>query len=114
MHSSTSGGPPGFPFCQTRSATVCVLSFWVQWYPEAARLTSLRGAQVLFYPTAIGWHPSEQAEWGEAQADAWRTIQRSHAIANGVSVASHHHTGYKDEPDTRALTVLGRRPSAEP
>ncbi len=61
---------------------------WDQWYPEGARLTALQGANMLFYPTAIGWHPDEKAEFGVAQHDAWRTIQRAHAIANGVYVAS--------------------------
>ena len=59
---------------------------WDQWYPEGARLTALQGATILFYPTAIGWHPAEKAEFGIAQHDAWRTIQRAHAIANGVYV----------------------------
>jgi N-carbamoylputrescine amidase len=72
-------------------ALVC----WDQWYPEGARLTALQGAQVLFYPTAIGWHPAEKAEYGEAQYDAWRTIQRAHAIANGVYVAAVNRVGHE-------------------
>ena len=68
---------------------------WDQWYPEAARLTAMQGAQVLFYPTAIGWHPAEKAEFGEAQHDAWRTIQRAHAIANGVYVAAVNRVGHE-------------------
>jgi N-carbamoylputrescine amidase len=66
---------------------------WDQWYPEAARLTALQGAEVLFYPTAIGWHPAEKAEFGAAQYEAWQTIQRAHAIANGVYVAGVNRVG---------------------
>src|SRR5216684_6243783 len=84
----TPGDEPGFRAWKTRYATIGVLICWDQWYPEAARITSLLGAQVLFYPTAIGWHPSEKDAWGADQVDAWRTIQRGHAIANGVYVAS--------------------------
>ena len=68
---------------------------WDQWYPEGARLTALQGANVLFYPTAIGWHPDEKAQYGEAQYDAWRTIQRAHAIANGVYVAVPNRVGFE-------------------
>ena len=97
----------GFKVWKTRYATIGVLICWDQWYPEAARITSLLGAQVLFYPTAIGWHPSERAEWGEAQVDAWRTIQRSHAIANGVFVAAPNRVGHEDEPGTNGITFFG-------
>ncbi len=69
---------------------------WDQWYPEGARLTALAGAQVLFYPTAIGWHPAEKQEFGAAQHDAWRTIQRGHAIANGVYVAVANRVGHEN------------------
>ena len=72
-----------------------VLICWDQWYPEAARLTALQGAQVLFYPTAIGWHPGEKEAFGAAQLDAWRTIQRSHAIASGVYVAAVNRVGHE-------------------
>jgi N-carbamoylputrescine amidase len=68
---------------------------WDQWYPEGARLTALQGANVLFYPTAIGWHPDEKAEYGEAQYDAWRTVQRAHAISNGVYVAAVNRVGFE-------------------
>jgi N-carbamoylputrescine amidase len=68
---------------------------WDQWYPEGARLTAAQGANVLFYPTAIGWHPDEKEEYGEAQYDAWRTIQRSHSIANGVYVAAVNRVGFE-------------------
>ncbi len=80
-----------FTVCATRriGALVC----WDQWFPEAARLTALRGAEILFYPTAIGWHPREQAEFGHAQHEAWELMQRSHAIANGVFVAVANRVG---------------------
>jgi N-carbamoylputrescine amidase len=97
----------GFKVWKTRYATIGVLICWDQWYPEAARITSLLGAQVLFYPTAIGWHPAERAEWGQAQVDAWRTIQRSHAIANGVYVAAPNRVGHEDEPGTDGITFFG-------
>jgi N-carbamoylputrescine amidase len=97
----------GFKVWKTRYATIGVLICWDQWYPEAARITSLLGAEVLFYPTAIGWHPSERAEWGDAQVDAWRTIQRSHAIANGVYVAAPNRVGHEDEPGTNGITFFG-------
>jgi N-carbamoylputrescine amidase len=110
----TPGDMPGFQVWKTRYATIGVLICWDQWYPEAARITSLLGAQVLFYPTAIGWHPSEQAEWGESQVDAWRTIQRSHAIANGVYVAAANRIGHEDEPGTDGLDFFGRSFVADP
>ena len=110
----TPGDAPGFQVWKTRYATIGVLICWDQWYPEAARITSLLGAQVLFYPTAIGWHPSEQAEWGEPQVDARRTIQRSHAIANGVYVAVPNRVGHEDEPGTDGLTFFGRSFVADP
>jgi N-carbamoylputrescine amidase len=98
----------GFKVWQTRYATIGVLICWDQWYPEAARITSLLGAQVLFYPTAIGWHPDEKDEWGAAQVDAWRTTQRAHAIANGVYVASPNRVGHEDEAGTKGITFFGR------
>jgi N-carbamoylputrescine amidase len=110
----TPGDTPGFRVWQTRYATIGVLICWDQWYPEAARITSLMGAQVLFYPTAIGWHPSEQEEWGPSQVDAWRTIQRSHAIANGVYVAAPNRIGHEDEPGTDGLNFFGRSFIADP
>ena len=110
----TPGERPGFRVWETRYATIGVLICWDQWYPEAARITSLMGAQVLFYPTAIGWHPSEQKEWGPAQVDAWRTMQRSHAIANGVYVAAPNRIGHEDEPGTDGLNFFGRSFIADP
>jgi N-carbamoylputrescine amidase len=104
----------GFTVWKTRYATIGVLICWDQWYPEAARITSLLGAQVLFYPTAIGWHPAEKDEWGRAQVDAWRTIQRSHAIANGVYVASPNRIGHEDEPGTKGLEFFGHSFIADP
>jgi N-carbamoylputrescine amidase len=82
----------------TPFATVGPLICWDQWYPEAARLTALRGAQLLFYPTAIGWLSSERDETGDDQLAAWQTIQRSHAIANGVFVASVNRVGHEGAP----------------
>jgi N-carbamoylputrescine amidase len=88
-------GDLGFRAFDTGVGRVGTLVCWDQWYPEGARLTALQGAHVLFYPTAIGWHPAEKAEFGEAQHDAWRTIQRSHAIANGVYVAVVNRVGFE-------------------
>jgi N-carbamoylputrescine amidase len=93
-------GDLGFPCFDTRFARVAPLICWDQWYPEAARLAALAGAQVLFYPTAIGWHPAEKARHGAAQHDAWRTIQRAHAIANGLYVAAVNRVGYEGPPQT--------------
>jgi N-carbamoylputrescine amidase len=88
-------GDLGFQNFETQYSRIGVLVCWDQWYPEGARITSLQGANVLFYPTAIGWHPSEKELYGEAQLDAWRTIQRAHAIANGVFVAAVNRTGFE-------------------
>jgi N-carbamoylputrescine amidase len=86
-------GDLGFRAWQTRYANIGVLVCWDQWYPEAARLTAMQGAEILFYPTAIGWHPSEKAQCGQAQHIAWETIQRGHAIANGCFVAVPNRVG---------------------
>ncbi len=86
-------GDLGFRSWKTRFAKIGVLVCWDQWYPEAARLTAMQGAQILFYPTAIGWHPAEKSEHGQAQHSAWETIQRSHAIANGCFVAVPNRVG---------------------
>jgi N-carbamoylputrescine amidase len=80
-------GDLGFKAWQTRFAKIGVLICWDQWYPEAARLTAMQGAEILFYPTAIGWHPKEKQEYGVNQHGAWETIQRAHAVANGCFVA---------------------------
>lgn len=86
-------GDLGFRTWQTRYGRIGVLICWDQWYPEAARLTALQGAEILFYPTAIGWHPSEKKEYGVNQHLAWETIQRSHAVANGCYVAAVNRIG---------------------
>ena len=88
-------GDLGFKAFDTHYGRVGALVCWDQWYPEGARLTALQGANILFYPTAIGWHPDEKAESGKAQHDAWRTIQRGHAIANGVFVAVVNRVGHE-------------------
>ena len=113
-HGESGSEPSGFKVWKTRYATIGVLICWDQWYPEAARITALLGAQVLFYPTAIGWHPAEQDEWGLAQVDAWRTIQRAHAIANGIYVASPNRVGHEEEPGTNGLTFFGHSFIADP
>ena len=86
-------GDQGFQAVSTPFGKVGTLICWDQWYPEAARLTALQGADMLFYPTAIGWHPSEKAQEGESQRDAWQTVQRAHAITNGVFVAAVNRVG---------------------
>ena len=86
-------GDLGFQAVDTAFGRVGTLVCWDQWFPEGARLTALKGAEVLFYPTAIGWHPAEKDEFGAAQYDAWQTIQRAHAIANGVYVAGVNRVG---------------------
>ncbi|MGH9668215.1 MAG: carbon-nitrogen hydrolase [Bryobacteraceae bacterium] len=91
-------GDLGFLNFDTRFGRIGVLVCWDQWYPEGARATALGGAEILFYPTAIGWHPSEKAQYGAAQLDAWRTIQRAHAIANGVYVAAVNRVGFEGRP----------------
>ncbi|MGA2241320.1 MAG: carbon-nitrogen hydrolase [Verrucomicrobiota bacterium] len=88
-------GDLGFKAWQTRYGKIGVLICWDQWYPEAARLTVLQGAQILFYPTAIGWHPGEKKKYGERQHNSWETIQRSHAIANGCYVAVVNRIGHE-------------------
>jgi N-carbamoylputrescine amidase len=91
-------GDLGFKNFSTRRAEVGTLICWDQWYPEAARLTAMQGSEILFYPTAIGWHPEEKAGLGEAQHQAWKTMQRSHAIANGCFVAAVNRIGFEPEP----------------
>jgi N-carbamoylputrescine amidase len=99
-------GDLGFRAFDTKFGRIATLVCWDQWYPEAARLAAMSGANVLFYPTAIGWHPAEKAQYGEAQHDAWRTIQRSHAIANGIYVAAVNRVGFEGPPD-RGLEFWG-------
>ncbi len=94
-----SPGDLGFNAFDTAAGKIGTLICWDQWYPEAARLTAMQGADVLLYPTAIGWHPSEKAEFGDVQRDAWRTVQRGHAIASGIYVASANRVGLEIPPD---------------
>ena len=91
-------GDLGFKAVDTAAGRIGTLVCWDQWYPEGARLTALQGASILCYPTAIGWHPAEKAQYGAQQLDAWRTIQRSHAIANGCYVAAVNRVGF-EKPD---------------
>jgi N-carbamoylputrescine amidase len=88
-------GDLGFSAWDTKFARIGVCVCWDQWYPEAARLTALRGAQILFYPTAIGWHPEEKAEYGRRQHSSWETVQRGHAVANGCYVAVPNRVGHE-------------------
>jgi N-carbamoylputrescine amidase len=108
-------GDLGFRAFDTQAGRIGTLICWDQWYPEAARLTALQGAVVLFYPTAIGWHPHEKEAFGAAQRDAWRTVQRSHAIANGVYVASVNRVG-REKPvaDSPGLEFWGSSFLADP
>jgi N-carbamoylputrescine amidase len=99
-------GDLGFRATDTGVGRLGTLVCWDQWYPEGARLTALAGAVILFYPTAIGWHPLEKAQYGEAQYDAWRTVQRGHAIANGVYVGSVNRVGH-ETGDIRGNAVAG-------
>jgi N-carbamoylputrescine amidase len=97
----------GFRVFKTRYATIGVLICWDQWYPEAARLTALLGAEVLFYPTAIGWHPFEQQTAGPDQLAAWQTIQRAHAVANGIYVAAVNRVGHEKTAGTDGIVFFG-------
>jgi N-carbamoylputrescine amidase len=92
-------GDLGFRNFDTPFGRIATLVCWDQWYPEAARVAALGGAQILFYPTAIGWHPAEKAQYGTAQHDAWKTIQRGHAIANGIYVAAVNRVGFEGPPE---------------
>ena len=88
-------GDLGFMAQKTSAGPIGTLVCWDQWYPEGARITAMKGAETLFFPTAIGWHPSEKAEFGDRQYDAWQTIQRAHAIANGVFVCAVNRVGHE-------------------
>jgi N-carbamoylputrescine amidase len=92
-------GDLGFRAFDTKAGRVATLICWDQWYPEGARLSAMQGALVLFYPTAIGWHPHEKASHGAAQRDAWMTVQRGHAIANGLYVAAVNRVGHEIPPE---------------
>ena len=108
-------GDLGFPVFDVRRGRVAILICWDQWYPEAARLAALQGAAVLFYPTAIGWHPFEKETHGAAQLDAWMTVQRGHAIANGLYVAAVNRVGYeKPEGEAAGIEFWGNSFVADP
>ncbi len=107
-------GDLGFRAWQTRFGKIGVCVCWDQWYPEAARLTALQGAQILFYPTAIGWHPSEKAEHGARQHSSWETIQRGHAIANGCYVAAVNRVGHEAPDGGAGLEFWGQSFVADP
>jgi N-carbamoylputrescine amidase len=106
-------GDLGFKSVDTPYGRLGVLVCWDQWYPEGARIAALSGADILVYPTAIGWHPSEKAQYGAAQLDAWRTIQRAHAIANGIYVAAVNRVGYEGPPE-QGLEFWGSSFVADP
>ena len=104
----------GFRVFRTKYADVGVLICWDQWYPEAARVTALLGAEVIFYPTAIGWHPHEKESFGKKQVNAWQTIQTSHSVANGVYVASVNRVGFEPTPGTAGLEFFGHSFVSDP
>ena len=108
------GEAKGFRVFDTAYARIGVLICWDQWYPEAARITSLLGAEVLFYPTAIGWHPKEKDTLGPAQVDAWETVQRGHAIANGVYVAAVNRVGHEAQAGTEGIEFFGHSFVSDP
>ena len=90
-------GDLGFKSFKTSKGNLGTLICWDQWFPEAARLTALKGAEILFYPTAIGWHPKEKKKFGQSQLNSWLSVQRSHAIANGVYVAAINRAGVEKQ-----------------
>lgn len=98
-------GDTGFRAWKTRHATIGVLVCWDQWFPEGARLTAMQGAELLFYPTAIGWHKAEKKEFGPAQHEAWEIVQRSHAVANGCFVCAPNRIGHEIVRDARGKPV---------
>lgn len=107
-------GDLGFKAWKTRYGKIGVLVCWDQWYPEAARLTALQGAEILLYPTAIGWHPKEKAKYGIAQHSAWEMIQRSHAVANGCYVASANRVGHEAPAGGDGIEFFGQSFVADP
>lgn len=101
-------GDLGFQAFETQKGKIGTLICWDQWYPEAARLTALKGAQVLFYPTAIGWHPAEKAQYGENQYGAWMNVMKGHAVANGIYVAAANRIGVEQYlPGTAGIEFWG-------
>lgn len=109
-----SPGDLGFHAINTSVGPIAPLICWDQWYPEAARLVTLEGACVIFYPTAIGWHPHEKARYGAAQRDAWRTVQRGHAIANGIYVAVVNRVGHEKPSNGAGIEFWGSSFVADP
>ncbi len=107
-------GDLGFCTCETFLGRLGILICWDQWYPEAARLVAMAGADIIFYPTAIGWHPREKAQHGAAQRDAWRTVQRGHAIANGLYVAAVNRVGCEIPAGPPGLEFWGTSFFADP
>jgi N-carbamoylputrescine amidase len=107
-------GDLGFKSWKTRYGTIGVCVCWDQWFPETARLTALSGAEILFYPTAIGWHPSEKAQYGVRQHSSWETIQRGHAIANGCFVAVPNRVGHEAPDGGDGLEFWGQSFVADP
>ena len=107
-------GDLGFKAWDTKFGRIGVCICWDQWYPEAARLTALHGAQILFYPTAIGWHPSEKAQYGERQHSSWETVQRGHAIANGCYVVVPNRVGHEAPDGGDGIEFWGQSFIADP
>jgi N-carbamoylputrescine amidase len=108
-------GDLGYKSFSTKFGNIGTLICWDQWYPESARLTALKGASIIFYPTAIGWHPHEKKSEGKAQFDSWQTVQRGHAIANGVYVAACNRTGLeKQSKDSAGIEFWGSSFIADP
>jgi N-carbamoylputrescine amidase len=108
-------GDLGYKCFNTKYGNIGTLICWDQWYPEGARLTALRGASILFYPTAIGWHPHEKAEHGKSQFESWQVVQRGHAVANGVYVAAVNRVGLeKQSPDSPGIEFWGSSFIADP
>ena len=106
-------GDLGFKKVRTKYGNIGSLICWDQWFPEAARLTALKGAEIIFYPTAIGWHPSEKKKYGKTQLDSWITIQRSHAIANGVFIAAINRVGI-EKKGSRKIEFWGNSVVIDP
>ena len=100
-------GDLGFKNFDTKYGRIGVLICWDQWFPEAARLTAMQGASVIFYPTAIGWHPKEKAEYGDEQWNKWQTVMRGHAVANNIFIAAPNRIGYEPETDGEGLEFFG-------